>query len=205
MIPHEIETKKFLLVAVVLTVIFSVVVLLYNPTPEMLLLKIGVFSTVITIIWFLYEKYLWKFPFFRMMGWLCSTPDLNGRWEGTVDRHGENNPHGFVLEVTQTMTKLQCYTYSENSSGESIVVKIMKDGVDKKYRLLSYWGCKTKNKIEKSKFDKFNGVSLMDINFEGGQKILKDYYFTDREPPTRGDVELKWVSKELFGGFLKGE
>ncbi len=205
LIPHEIETKKFLLVAVVLTVIFSVIVLSYNPTPEMLLFKIGIFSTIITIIWILYERYLWRFPFFRMMGWLCSTPDLNGRWEGTVDRHGENNPHKFILEITQTMTKLQCYTYSQNSNGESLVVKILKDGVSKKYRLLSYWSCKTKSKTEKSKFCTFQGVSLIEINFEGGQKILKDYYFTNRDPATRGDVELQWVSKELTGGFLKGE
>jgi len=191
--------------AVALTVIFSVIVLFYNPTPAILLLNIGIFSTVITIFWFLYEKYLWKIKFFRMMGWLCSTPDLNGRWEGTVDRHGEDNPHKFVLEITQTMTNLQCYTYSKNSSGESLVVQLTKDGVEKKYRLLSYWSCKTKNKIENGKFDKFNGVSLMDINLEGNQKLIKDYYFTDRDPPTRGDVNLKWVSKELFGDFLKSE
>lgn len=201
MIPLEIEIKKFLLVTVALTVIFSVGVLLFDPTPMGLLFKIGVFGAVITVFWFLYEKMLWKLPFFRLMGWLCSTPDLNGRWEGTVGRHGENSPHRFVLEVIQTMTKLQCYTYSENSSGESLIVKIAKDGVDNKYKLISYWSCKTKSKKTIGEFDKFNGLSVMEINISDSQKSIKDYYFTDRYPPTRGDVELTWVSNKLDGKF----
>ncbi|OBP16826.1 hypothetical protein A5320_05500 [Rheinheimera sp. SA_1] len=202
MIPHEIEINKIAVVTVILSILLSVITItIFEVSPQLLPLKAGVMMSAIGLLWFVYDKYLWKIPIFRVMGWLCSTPNLNGRWEGTVDRDGENTPHPFVMEISQTMTKLKFYTYTKRSKGESIAVKIVKDELDQKYKLIAYWRTRAANREDDSKYDEFNGVSVIDISFDDNGILMSDFYFTDRNPHTRGKTDLKWVGVKTIGRF----
>lgn len=203
MISHEIDINKIAVVTVVLSVLLAVITItIFDVNPYLLPLKVGLMTTVIGLIWFVYDKYLWKIPFFRVMDWLCSTPNLNGRWEGTVDRDGENSPHPFVMEISQTMTKLKFYTYTRRSKGESIAVRIVKDELGEKYKLVAYWRTRAANREDGSRFDEFNGVSVMDISLGDNERRISDFYFTDRTPHTRGKTELKWVGNNKIGRFM---
>jgi hypothetical protein len=200
MLSHDIEFTKIALVTVVLSVLLSVLALiLFSVEPLYLPFKVGFISGLVGLIWFVYDKYLWKIPFFGMAGWLCSTPNLNGRWVGTVNREGENSPHEFVMEIYQTMSKMKFYTYSNNSNGESIVVKLVKDETGSKFKMIAYWSSRTKVIADATKSDQFNGLSVAGIHIDENEKRLSDFYFTDRTPHTRGGIELKWVSHKYYG------
>lgn len=202
MVPHEIEINKIAIVTVVLSVILAVITItIFEVSPHLLPLKVGVMTTVIGLLWLVYDKSLWKMPFFRGMGWLCSTPNLNGRWEGVVDRDGENSPHPFVMEISQTMTKIKFYTYTRRSKGESIAVKIVKDELGEKYKLIAYWRTRAANREDSAKFEEFNGVSVIDLSLSEKESRMSDFYFTDRYPHTRGKTDLKWVGEKKIGRF----
>lgn len=202
MIQHDIDIFKLSLVTVVLSVICSsLTITFFDVSPEYLPLKIGLISSVTGGFWYLYDKFLWKINMFRFFGWLSSTPDLNGRWEGTVNRTGENNPHAFVVEIKQTYSKLKYYVYTKNSKGESISAKFIKDEVEGKYKLVSAWKSKARNRTNPNEYDQFNGLSIMDYSEYNGQKRLTDIYFTNRNPRTSGETDLLFVDKKLRGGL----
>ncbi len=202
MVQHEIDIFKISVVTVVLTTLIASIVLRLNIVDASHLpLKVGAISSVVGAFWILYDKYLWKIGFFRLFGWLCSTPNLNGRWEGIIDRAGEDNPHAFVVEIKQTYSKLKYYVYTKNGKGESVSTKFIKDEVEGKYKLVSAWKSKTRNMENKHEYDEFHGLSIMDYSeFEGG-KYLEDIYFTNRAPRTSGETKVKYIGSDLKGAF----
>lgn len=202
MIQHDIDISKIAFVTVVLSVMISVIsILLFEINPTYLPLKIGIIYSIIGLFWYFYDKYLWKINFFRLFGWLSSVPDLNGRWEGTVKRIDEEEPHKFVVEFKQTYTKLKYYVYTQNSKGESISAKFIKDEIEGKYKLVSSWKSKTKNRIDQTIYDEFYGMSIMDYSEYEGKKKLDDLYFTNRNPQTRGETIIYFKDKIRRGKF----
>lgn len=203
MISHDLELKNIAIVTVFLSIILSMFfILVLGVTPEYLYLKAGVLTTFLTVFWFLYDKYLWKINFFRLKGWLCSTPDVSGRWEGVLDRNGEGEPHKFVMEVYQTMTTVKLYTYSSRSKGDSISVKFTKDQLGGKYKLITYWRTVAGALSDNDSYaNNFSGLSEFDVVINKDGKQLCGVYFTDREPATKGKTNLTWKGSELTGKF----
>lgn len=202
MVQHEIDIFKISLVTVALTTIISAIAIhLQFVDATHLPLKVGAISSAVGAFWILYDRYLWKIKTFRLFGWLCSTPDLNGRWEGVIDRSGENNPHQFVIEIKQTYSKLKYYVYTKNGKGESISTKFIKDEVEGKYKLVSAWKSKTKNLSNPSEYDEFHGMSIMDYCHFDGERYLEDIYFTNRTPRTSGETKVKFVNKSIKGAL----
>ena len=203
MVSHELELKNIAIVTVVLSVILSIfLMLVLDVSPKYLYLKVGLVTTCLTIFWYVYDKYLWKIGAFRLNGWLCSTPDVSGRWEGCLDRDGEGCPHKFVVEIYQTMTTIKLYTYSSRSKGESISVKFTKDQLGGKYKLITYWrtnaGALSENQPHKNQF---HGLSEFDIILNKGSKQLDGIYFTNRNPATKGSTNLTWKGSDPIGKF----
>jgi hypothetical protein len=160
-------------------------------------LKMGIIAFLVGLFWAFYDHYGWRQRLLRFGGWLCDLPDLNGRWEGTVDRVGENDPHTFVLEVRQTFLRIQLYAYSKNSRGSSITAQFVTDHVRGRFRLISTWTCTTKNRTEPEKMDEFLGTSIYDIVEDGAERYLEDFYFTRRDPQTKGKTRLKFAGTTL--------
>lgn len=78
-------------------------------------------GAVVWILWIIFDKYAWKWKFTQIIG-LSKVPNLNGIWSGDVDRVGEQSPHSFQLEISQTFSKISIKTRSGNSTGHSIKV-----------------------------------------------------------------------------------
>ena len=203
MLQHEVEITKISIVTVILSVILSTVIISVGlvSDPKLLPLKVGIILSLIGFFWWLYEHYLWKISFFKVFGWLSSTPDLSGRWEGLITRDGENEPHEFVLEITQTYSRLKYYVYSRSGKGESISTKFIKDELGGKFHLVSAWKSKVKNKILPDEYDTFRGLSIMDYFERDDEKWLEDIYFTDRNPRTSGITKVKFISSNLKGSL----
>ncbi|MDQ1240205.1 MAG: hypothetical protein QG577_2391 [Thermodesulfobacteriota bacterium] len=201
MAPIYPDLWKLAAVSVVLCVLlYTVIVVAFGITPELMLLKVGMIITCVGLFWVYFDKWGWKQKWVRLGGWLTDIPNLNGRWVGTVDRMGENDPHEFVVEIRQTYLRTQLHTYSKNSRGSSITAQFITDPLHGRYRLISTWECHTKNRIDQSVIDEFIGTSVYSIIEKENERVLEDYYFTRRHPQTTGITQLKYMGKKLQNG-----
>lgn len=196
------DLKKFAAVSVVLCILFYTIICLgFNVPPKLMPFKLGLIISMVGFYWIFFEKWGWKFQIFRLWGWLCDIPDLNGRWEGIVDRIGEDDPHTFAVEIRQTFTKIQLHTFSKNSTGYSICGQFVTDHVQGRYSLISTWHCRTRSRSVKGDFDEFNGTSIFDIFEKEDGRYLEDFYFTRRAVQTKGITKLKFVGEKLKNGI----
>ena len=69
------------------------------------------------------------------------------------------------------------------------------------FELFSKKGFKRFLGVLKQESDQFNGLSVAEIHMDESDKKWSDFYFTDRDPHTRGNVNLKWVSNIYCGSF----
>lgn len=201
MIPLHIDLRKMAAVSVVLGVIlYTAIALLFKIPAHLMFLKLGLIVALVGGFWLYFDKWGWRQRVFRLGGWLCDIPDLNGRWEGTVDRVGENDPHLFVQEIRQTFSRIQLYAYSKNSRGQSIVSHFVCDHLKGRYSLVSTWQCRTKNRTDPNGTDEFYGTSIYEIAERDDGRYLEDFYFTRREPQTKGKTILKFAGRKLKNG-----
>lgn len=162
--------------------------------------KSGITLTVVGLFWDFFERQGWRWPVFRLGGWLCAHPDLEGRWEGNVCRFRGDTPHPFVLEVHQTFTTLSFRTYSTHSRGHSTLASMMvrEDGT---FFVAALWQTTTRRRDDPAAEDTFDGASFWELSIDGNDKKIHNIYFTRREPSTKGEVELEWKSKKRLGRF----
>jgi len=200
------EIRKIALVSAVLFLSLYSGMLLYLGSNWQTLVgsavKSGGLLTSIGLFWAFYNKWGWRSRLFRLGGWLCSVPDLNGRWEGTVCRHKDDQPHPFVMEITQTFSTLSFQTFSTHSRGESIVAAICVDQTGTVFSVVTLWRTYTRRLEDRTVEDSFEGVSIWRLSLAAGSKRIEDVYFTRREPPTKGSVDLTWTSWTLLNRFI---
>lgn len=199
------DLKKISIITIVLfLVLYTLVQLLFDIEFTKItasITKTGTILTLIGVFWAFFNKTGWKVGFLRLGGWLCSTPDLNGRWEGTVCRTREDMPHPFVIEVIQTYSTITYKTFSSQSRGESMSATIHTDESEEVFTLYSIWRTSTKRRDDPNAEDEFTGASVWNIRIGQDEKIIEYNYFTGREPQTKGDVKVKWISHRLRNGF----
>lgn len=166
--------------------------------------KIIMNYSVITIplagIWLFFERYGWRTRLFSLLrNPLNIPPNIRGRWEGKLKRNGEYKISEFVIEIKQTMTKIQVYTYSKEGKSESLVDDILTDKMKDDFRLCYLWeGTGGKLLGIDSKGGRFKGYTILRLISNGKEKKLVGEYFTDRNPKqTKGTIEVLWTSKKL--------
>lgn len=207
------EYKLNIKVFIIAIAIFSIIVIgiFLNITQKYnleeffaLLWNYGFVTIPLSIIWFYFEKIGWRSNFWK---WAVKKihfpPDLRGRWEGTLDRIGENKPHKFVIEIKQTMTKLKVYTYSSRGISESLVDIIASDKMEDDFTLCYLWegkaGVLPGQTIESGNF---KGFTILKLIIHNEEKKLVGEYFTDRKPTqTMGKIEVFWKQQELLKQF----
>lgn len=151
---------------------------------------LGVVPTVIAIFWICFDKFMWRWRILQLFG-VSDLPNLNGRWCGSVHRLGEEGEREFTMIIEQTYTNIYLKTFTKNSRSSSCAATFLIDDTGRNFELLNYWICKTKKRGVKGELmEDFKGFSHIDIKTSGGRVHLEDYYFTDRNPPTRGRITL---------------
>ncbi len=79
---------------------------------------------IYSIIFYLFDSYLWKIDIFRQLG-IVWYPDLNGRWKGrqrsSHQENGQNVSGEGRLEIKQTFSKINISAYYGRSNSESVI------------------------------------------------------------------------------------
>lgn len=159
------------------------------------------------LLWFYFDRCGWRTKFGRFVaGAIHFPPDMRGRWVGELYRKGEDDPHPFVVEVSQTMTQVHVYTFSRRSSSESLISTVSCDRMERYYKLCYLWeGESGKMENQQDHIGKFQGFTMLTLIDHPSGKCLKGTYFTNRQQPhqTMGTIELKWEGLELHHQFRK--
>lgn len=154
----------------------------------------------LSLIWVYFENIGWRSKYFKCIRkFLNFPPDLRGRWEGVLDRINENDPHKFVIEIKQTMTKIQVNTYSRSGGSVSIIDSVCTDKMEDDFILCYLWEGETKRlRAHSGESGKFSGYTMLKFINTKEEKKLKGDYFTNRKPEqTMGIIEVFWVGFEL--------
>lgn len=203
------EPAKIAAVSVFLCLVLYTLILTYQGVSLDQLLgsakRVGTVVTVVGGFWWFYNKHGWALPSLRFGGWLSAAPDLRGRWEGTVCRSAGDSPHKFVVEISQSYSSISFRTFSENSRGQSIATVLNTDEHNSAFTLVSLWLTDTQRINDPAARDTFYGASVWSISGDQSQNRIdlqiEDSYFTGRDPPTKGKVSLRWISKKLTNRF----
>jgi hypothetical protein len=166
--------------------------------------EVGIFyglgpAAVIGVIFYCYDKWCWKWPVFK---WLNKVPNLNGHYSGkiTFNYDGEDREKECSLMIKQTCSQIKVTSIfnkdDENSTrSNSIEAFITQDEIgDKK---LYFYYQNSGSCVNGDTLDQHDGVNVLDINFEKRKVVSLDgYYFTNRNPQTKGCMEVFKVNKE---------
>lgn len=154
------------------------------------------------ILFFLWNKLLWKLPLFR---YFSNFPDISGRWHGKYERTSPGNDgqeHEYVIEIQQTFNNINCYTYQDTNSSHAILADLLHDGNNEQFQLVFHWGgARTTNERNPNLRGEYHGITELDFIPKNGRDPAKLHggYFTNQG--TYGDVEVKFESKKRKKGL----
>ncbi len=154
---------------------------------------------VVTALLFFIETFLWKYAPFKWLFWM---PNIGGRYEGRIEYMNPitkiQESKKCALEIFQTGSKIKitCFfkkhIYTEKTDSKSIVESIVKNE-DESYTLVFTY----QNKGNQKSFPPHRGTNVLEIIENNEGKFLKGIYYTNREPQTKGKMELQFVSHVL--------
>jgi hypothetical protein len=153
-----------------------------------------------SLLWILIDKYLWHTKLFQLINKSVNIPpDLRGRWEGTLENENSSETQKFVIEVKQTLTTLNVFSYSTLGRSVSILPEIAISENEDIFTLCYLWEGKMDTSIKKIHHrEHIHGYTMLNLHKHEKPKFLKGYYFTNRiSAQTRGGIELTWVSNDL--------
>lgn len=160
-------------------------------------------AAIIGLIIFLVDKYLWKvLPF----SFLVKVPNLNGRYKGSISfsRNNQQQEKECVLEIYQTASiiKVTSYFRKEDSSQETRSISVVENIIfneDNTKDLMFYY--QNKGTEGRNEFDPHDGINVLKCIKKEKGFVLKGYYFTNREPQTQGNIEVKFISMKVLNHF----
>lgn len=160
---------------------------------------IGTITLIIQII----DSYLWKYPPFKWLFWM---PNIAGRYEGFIEyRHPimyEWEEKHCIVEVIQTGSKIKLNSFFQKSDeieqtfSKSLVESIIKNDDDSFSIVFTY-----QNKGMLHKFPFHSGTNILNIIERKEGITLKGYYYTNREPQTKGKMEVNFTSKQIQNDY----
>jgi hypothetical protein len=184
--------------------IFSLALVLFNivdaKSVGSLLIDYAYIIAPTSLFWILTDKYLWHTALFQSISKSVNIPpDLRGRWEGTLENEMSNETQKFVIEVKQTLTSLNVFSYSNIASSISILPEIAISENEDNSILCYFWEGKMNSSIKViHHVERFHGYTILNLNKYEKPKTLTGFYFTNRvSSQTRGGIQLKWASADL--------
>jgi len=202
------EAKNLIIFVIILSIIFS---WLSNELDKLLptvstfkeIWKyLDLFSTVsllfLTLLFI--DKVGWKWKFFK---WLVDIPNLNGRYEGTLESifqsNGANTIKDCAIEIKQTASKIKVFSYygdpgtnNQTSTGYSHCEEIVheEDGFFSVYHVFS-----NEPGTLQTQWNNHHGAFYM--KYYPDIKLLDGNYFNDR--PNKGTVKVIFKQNKLLG------
>lgn len=166
---------------------------------------IGYVSFGTTIIWQLWDRWLWHWPLLRK---ISRVPNFSGRWIGTYQRFGSDSDgrrHSYVLEIRQTFSSICCSTYQDNGTSSAAVIAEVCDFADERACVVFFWegisqSTETSQRLKQIQ-EEYRGLTKLTFSPPKGSKhaALDGEYFTNRE--TRGEVHVERMGQKLLQRF----
>ena len=158
-------------------------------------------SAIVYLILTLINKYWWKYFPFRYFFWV---PDMSGRYEGFIKYqfNGRDEEKLCSVEVIQNglRTKVNSYFQQSNGSEKSLSRSLVETIVceeDGNYSVaLTY-----RNHGITGKFPEHCGTNILKFIKNSDGSFLKGDYYTNRQPQTKGTMEVKLVSNQLKNDY----
>jgi len=203
--PYKLEIKALIFyVSAICIFLFSGVLLFFRVAEKGkltdLLWDYGTIIAPVTILWALLEKRLWRTKVMQnIKTYLNIPPDLRGRWEGyLVSSVSPDDKKDFAIEVEQTLTTLNIFSYSAFGNSSSILAEIGSDEREEIFSMCYLWQSEIRNETSQGLMvQRFNGYTMLHWNKPNKVMELHGTYFTDLLPnQTHGRIYLKWVSHE---------
>jgi len=98
-------------------IVFSLVLLIFHIAKMGsvldILLEYAYIIAPTSLLWVFTDQYLWHTRLFQSMRRpLNIPPDIRGRWEGILENADGSETQKFVIEIKQTLTKLDVHSFS---------------------------------------------------------------------------------------------
>jgi len=145
----------------------------------------------------LYDKYLWKLPVLNLLN---NVPNLNGIYEGEIAYHynEQDSTKSCRLEITQTCSNIKVKSIF-NKDGENDTQSVSEEAFIKTddvgdQHLYFYYHNQGSYKSGDT-LDSHDGMNVLEILKEKETVKLKGYYFTNRNPQTKGCMEVTKTTK----------
>lgn len=154
------------------------------------------FSVIFGILYFSFDKFLWKWKLFTVIG-LVKIPIIAGEWEGQYvssycDKDGNKFEGVATLKIKQTWTEICIYSTQKNSRSESQIAGLFinGDGIIKlKYQY--------QNEAKNTSDDTMNShMGFNELVFDNKMNTLEGNYFTDRNRKTYGYLKYRKIGAE---------
>lgn len=161
-------------------------------------------TSIIVLIWSVYDKWLWRMGLFKYLAWILQIPILHGTWKGKLkyekDENGNSGEVDIYVAINQTFTSVSVRSYFKKpSASKSITSKIEEEPDRKKlvylYKSEAPYGKRDTNRPH-------DGATVFDIVGNPVRK-LSGSYFTDRKGA--GTVVLDEYSHILAENFDDAE
>ena len=151
------------------------------------------------VIFFLtvYDKWLWKYPLFNLMN---TIPNLNGMYEGKISFHwnGQAESKDCELEIKQTCSNIKVKTIftkeGENDTQSVSTEAFIKTDEVSDQHLYFYYRSRGSG-MDGDTLDQHEGMNVLEILKNNGLIQLDGYYFTNRNPQTKGCMKATKTNK----------
>ncbi len=145
----------------------------------------------------LYDKWLWKCPVLKLIN---TIPNLNGIYEGEIEYNynGQDGTKTCRLEIKQTCSMLKVKTVfardGENDTRSVSTEAFIKTDEAGDQHLFFYYhnpgSCKNGDTL-----DPHDGMNVLEITKIQKNIALEGYYFTNRNPQTKGCMKATRVTE----------
>jgi SMODS-associating 2TM, beta-strand rich effector domain len=160
----------------------------------------GVGPTAIVMLFLtIYDKWLWNLPVFSLLN---TIPDLNGIYHGEISYRFKDIPgsKSCQLEIKQTCSNIRVKT-SFVKDGENNTLSVSTEAFIKTdeagdQHLYFYYrnrgSCQSGDTL-----DQHDGMNVLEIVKDSGAIYLEGYYFTNRNPQTKGCLKAQKMEGKI--------
>ena len=154
-------------------------------------------TTIVMLFLVLYDMWLWKLP---VLNWMIKVPNLNGDYEGKIsyfwDGQAGEKLCALVIKQSCSNIKVRC-VFNKDGENETISFSteafIKTDEAGDQHLFIYYQNrgsCKNGDTL-----GQHDGMNVFEILREKKNIKLKGYYFTNRNPQTKGCIEVTKLIK----------
>lgn len=147
---------------------------------------------------YLYDKWLWKIPCLNLIN---TAPNLNGIYEGTISfyHNGKNSEKYCKVKIKQTCSNLKVKSFftkdGEDETHSTSLEAFISTDEHGDQRLYFYYHNPGSSRAGNTLYA-HDGMNVLDIIIDKNSIVLRGYYFTNRNPQTKGSME---VTQKLKG------